>query len=135
IEEYRQLLAAGRAAGRADGPADRIEHALARLRPGDVVMLEKGRHAGRAVVLTVAQRKNSTTRVRVMTPHRVQLPLSTPDFEAPPRVVGHVTLPTPFAPNRQAFQRELARTLDRAKLTPRRDGGERRTRAAQDALG
>jgi ATP-dependent RNA helicase HelY len=133
IDEYRRLLAAERAAGRADGPVDRIEHALARLRPGDVVMLDKGRHAGRAVVLTVAQRKNATTRVRVMTPHRVQLPLSTPDFETPPRVVGHVTLPTPFAPNRQAFQRELARTLEKAKLTPRRDDGERRNREAQDA--
>jgi ATP-dependent RNA helicase HelY len=133
IDEYRRLLAAERAAGRADGPADRIEHALARLRPGDVVMLDKGRHAGRAVVLTVAQRKNATTRVRVMTAHRVQLPLSTPDFETPPRVVGHVALPTPFAPNRQAFQRELARTLEKAKLTPRRDDGERRSREAQEA--
>jgi ATP-dependent RNA helicase HelY len=133
VDEYRRLLAAERAAGRTDGPADRIEHALARLRPGDVVMLDKGRHAGRAVVLTVAQRKNSTTRVRVMTPHRVQLPLSTPDFETPPRVVGHVALPTPFAPNRQAFQRELARTLEKAKLTPRRDDGDRRSREAQEA--
>ena len=35
------------------------------------------------VVLTVAQRKNATTRVRVMTTHRVQLPLSTPDFDGP----------------------------------------------------
>ena len=134
IDDYRQLVAHERAAGRSDRPADRIEDALARLRPGDVVMLDKGRHAGRAVVLTVAQRKNSTTRVRVMTPHRVQLPLSTPDFETPPRVVGHVALPTPFAPNRQAFQRELARALERAKLTPRRDDGERRSRQAQDAL-
>ena len=133
LDEYRRLLAAERTAGRADGPADRIEHALARLRPGDVLMLDKGRHAGRAVVLTVAQRKNATTRVRVMTRHRVQLPLSTPDFETPPRVVGHVALPTPFAPNRQAFQRELARTLEKAKLTPRRDDGERRSREAHEA--
>jgi ATP-dependent RNA helicase HelY len=135
MDEYRRLVAARRAAGPAGGDgasAGPIEGALARLRPGDIVLLDKGRHAGRAVVLTVAQRKNATTRVRVMTPQRVQLPLSTPDFEAPPRVVGHVDLPTPFAPNRQAFQRELARTLERARIAPRRGGQEART-AAEDA--
>src|SRR5262249_58188216 len=57
---------------------------------------------------------------------------ATPDLGTPPRVVGHVDLPTPFAPNRQAFQRELARSLERARITPRHGAPEKRA-AAEDA--
>jgi ATP-dependent RNA helicase HelY len=125
LDEYRRLLAAERSAVRAANPASeagaatRIEAALARLRPGDIVMLGKGRHAGPVAVLTSAQRKSSGPRVRGITRSRVQLPLSAQDFDEPPRVVGRIELPTPFAPNRQSFQREVARALDRAKLSTR----------------
>ncbi len=36
----------------------------------------------------------------------------------PAYVVGHMDLPTPFAPNRQSYQREVARLLERARLKP-----------------
>src|SRR3954462_1875720 len=55
LDEYRRLTAAGqgrgakerRAGERSDGD---VEASLARLRPGDIVSLEPGRHPGRAVV-------------------------------------------------------------------------------------
>jgi ATP-dependent RNA helicase HelY len=130
IEDYRALLAAERSAARAERPgaeagaAARIDAALVRLRPGDVVLLDKGRHAGPVAVLTTAQRKGSGPRVRGITRSRVQLPLSAQDFDEPPRVVGRIELPTPFTPNRQSFQREVARALERAKLTPRGRAGD-----------
>ncbi len=142
IDEYRRLVAAQRAVNGAGlgrpsadaGTTTRIEAALARLRPGDVVMLDKGRHAGRVAVLTSAQRKSSGPRVRGITTNRVQLPLSVHDFDDPPRVVGRIELPTPFAPNRQSFQRAVARALERAKLLPRDGASGGRTRAAVEAL-
>jgi ATP-dependent RNA helicase HelY len=56
--------------------------------------------------------------------------LSARDFSEPPRAIGHVELPTPFAPNRQQFQRAVVRALQRAELTPaprtaHRRGGDR----------
>jgi ATP-dependent RNA helicase HelY len=138
IDEYRRLLAAARSAGRGERPAGEpgaarwIEAALARLRPGDVVLLDKGRHAGPVAVLTSAQRKSSGPRVRGITRSRVQLPLSAQDFDEPPRVVGRIELPTPFAPNRQSFQREVARALERAKLAPRERSADGRSDGAPD---
>jgi ATP-dependent RNA helicase HelY len=71
--------------------------------------------------------------IRVITPNRITVPLSAPDFSIPPRPIGHIELPTPFAPNRQSYQREVARLLERAKLAPRDTAPERRARAERDA--
>jgi len=121
IDEYRRLLPRAErrstaATGDVDGKA--VDEALARLRPGDIVHVDGGRHSGRAVVLTTASRKGAGTKIRVITTNRVQLPLSAVDFAAPPSAVGRVELPTPFAPNRQGFQREVARLLGRARIGP-----------------
>ena len=136
LGDYRaRLRAADDARRRRSGPAggqEAVELALTKLRPGDVVEIEQGRHVGRAAVLTVASRKNTATRVRAITPHRVQVVLSAQDFAAPPRPVGRVELPTPFSPNRQSYQREVARLLERAKLGPR--DPRRSTRVADPAL-
>ena len=129
IDDYRARLRAADDVGRRRfGPAgqgEAIELALMKLRPGDVVEIEQGRHIGRAAVLTVASRKNASTRVRAITPQRVQVLLSAQDFAGPPKAVGRIDLPTPFSPNRQSYQREVARMLERAKLGPRahRPGG------------
>jgi ATP-dependent RNA helicase HelY len=138
IDEYRRLLATETQARNRAPDATIVGHidaALARLRPGNVVMLESGRHAGRAAVLTVATRKHGGTRVRVITPSRVQIPVSAQDFTQPPQAVGHIDLPTPFTPNRQSFQREVARALERAKLGPGSKGrGGRGRTPAQERL-
>ncbi len=123
VDDYRGRLRAAddarrRRFGAASNP-EAIELALLKLKPGDVVEIEQGKHVGRAAVLTVASRKNASTRLRAVTPHRVQVLLSAQDFSAPPRAVGRIELPTPFAPNRQSYQREVARLLERAKLGPR----------------
>jgi len=135
LEEYRRLVPRDERRAAASGAASStaIETALARLRPGDIVMVDRGKHAGRVAVLTTATRKGGTTKVRAITPGRVQLPLSAPDFTTPPRPVGKVDLPTPFAPNRQSFQREVARTLEKAKLSPRDTAPERRAREVEQA--
>jgi len=131
IDEYRRL--APREERRSGAGEKEIDTALAGLRPGDVIMLDKGKHAGRVAVLTVAQRKGSGTKVRVITPGRVQLPLSAADFVTVPRAVGKVALPTPFAPNKQSFQREVAHRLEKAKLAPRDRSPERHRRDAEAA--
>ena len=48
-------------------------------------------------------------------------------------MLGHVDLPTPFAPNRQSFQREVVRSLERVRLGPRDE--QRREQFVHDAAG
>ncbi len=125
IDAYRAERASKPAAPSPSGGADAaILHAVARLKPGDVLYVEQGRYAGRVVVLTVAQRKHGT-KLSTLTPGRHTIALNDADFDAPPRVLAHIDLPVPFAPNRQSFQREVARALDRVRLAPRgpRPGG------------
>jgi len=117
IDEYRRTHP--RRERRPDAPPrDDVVASLARLKPGDVIMLQAGKHAGRAAVLTVAQRRGGGVRLRVITPSRRLVSLSEPDFEAVVHSVGAIELPTPFAPNRQSYQREVGRLLERARLHP-----------------
>jgi ATP-dependent RNA helicase HelY len=115
LDEYRSLAKAADRPSGAGGAA--VEHALGRVRPGDVLYIEKGRYAGRVAVLTVASRKGGA-KLQVITSQRTMMPLSAGDFDEPPRVLAHVTLPAPFTPNRQSFQRDVARLLDKVRLTP-----------------
>jgi ATP-dependent RNA helicase HelY len=131
LEEYRRLVPRDERRAAATGQGE-IESALGRLRPGDIVMVERGRHAGRVAVLTTSTRKGGATKVRAITPRKVQLPLSSVDFHSPPQPVGRIDLPTPFAPNRQSFQREVARSLERAKLRPTEARGGRRVPPVPD---
>ena len=136
IDAYRAALAPkrDRAAERAvvTGGGAAVEHALGRIRPGDVLYIEKGRYAGRVAVLTVANRKGSL-KLQAITTQRTTVALSPPDFPEPPRVLGHVELPTPFAPNRQSFQREVVRALERVRLGPRDE--RRREQYEHEAAG
>ncbi|HTN80879.1 MAG TPA: DEAD/DEAH box helicase [Acidimicrobiales bacterium] len=117
IDEFRRTHP--RRERRPDGPSrEEVLASLARLKPGDVIMLQAGKHAGRAAVLTVAQRRGGGVRLRVITPGRRLASLSEPDFEAVVQPVGAIELPTPFAPNRQSYQREVGRLLERARLHP-----------------
>jgi ATP-dependent RNA helicase HelY len=97
-----------------------VEHALAALKPGDVIYVEKGRYAGRVAVLTAANRKGGV-RLQVLTARRTPLAMSAEDFAIAPKVLGKIDLPSPFAPNRASFQADVARALDRVRLGPVED--------------
>jgi ATP-dependent RNA helicase HelY len=131
IEDYRRLLKRGSESkdnrqvtiGR-DNP---IELALLKLKPGDIVYVEKGRYAGLVVVLATAHRKGGM-RLSALTTRRDPIQLSELDFEEPPKSIGKVQMPKDFAPNRQDFQREVVQRLLKAEVQPyrrkgRRDGG------------
>jgi ATP-dependent RNA helicase HelY len=114
IDEYRRLTQQAAPPARNDAG---IAIALARLRPGDIIYATKGRHIGRAAVLTTARRKGGM-KVQALTTGGVSLQLTARDFAEPPKIVGHIELPVPFAPNRQQFQRRVARLLERATIAP-----------------
>ena len=92
-----------------------LERGLARLRPGDVVWVAGGKSAGPAAVLSVSNRRGGV-RLRALTAKRRRLNLVAADFDDVPDTVGHVELPQPYAPNAVGFQREVAASLNRARL-------------------
>ena len=123
IDEYRALIGEHRPVV-PPSPRRDVDEALARLRPGDVVLLEGGKSGGRVAVLTVARRRGGAVRVRVITPQRRVLNLGSTDFRERPEIVGRLTLPLPFAPHDKGFQQEVSQglhTLD-PQSRPRRRG-------------
>jgi ATP-dependent RNA helicase HelY len=108
------------------------------LRPGDVIEIATGRRAGRAAVLSFANRRDES-RLKVITADRKLVTLDAADFDVPPDVVGHVELPTPYAPNNHAFQQQVARRLQQARLRgprrsrPPREGAAEHARATAAA--
>ena len=116
IEDYRaQLREANKPAAYMPGRDDPIDLAIMKLRPGDVIYVNKGKYAGRAAVVATANRKGGT-RLSVITSRHDLLMLSGTDFETPPAVLGSIDMPAGFAPHRNDFQREIAARLDKAKL-------------------
>ena len=96
-----------------------------RLRPGDIIYVNRGRLVGRVAVLSTSRRKGGM-KVQVLTTGGVPVNLSARDFSESPRPLGHIELPTPYAPNRHQFQRQVARLL--TKATVRSAGPSRRGR-------
>jgi ATP-dependent RNA helicase HelY len=139
VAEYRNLLdRADDARRQVVSPRGQIAEALARLRPGDVIEVVGGRRNGRAAVLSFANRRDES-RLKVVTADRKLLTLDAADFDAPPEVLGQVELPTPYAPNNHAFQQQVARRLQQARLRgparsrPPRAGTADHTRALAQA--
>ncbi|HEX6786273.1 MAG TPA: hypothetical protein VF076_03705, partial [Acidimicrobiales bacterium] len=95
--------------------ADAIELALVRVRPGDILYVNRGRLVGRVAVLTSSRRKGGM-KLQVLTPSGLSVQLTARDFSSVPRVLGRIDLPTPFAPNRAQYQRQVARLLSRATI-------------------
>ena len=109
VEEYRELLGK---AQEAVPTVAAVAESLDRLRPGDVVMLPRGRGA----VLAKANRRGGDVRVRVLLPDRRIVLLGPTSFDGPVGAVGHIDLPMPYAPNSKSFQRTVASALIRAKV-------------------
>ena len=117
-----------------DQAARSLAEDVAALRPGDVVAVPS--NGERAAVLSVAQRKRGTVRVRLITATDIVTSLSDADFDEPPIVVGSIELPVPFAPGNRAFQHEVALRVRRARSTgpsPRRAAAQRARARRQSA--
>jgi ATP-dependent RNA helicase HelY len=111
IEEYRALSHASSGV-RSEST---VEARLARLRPGDVIHVSKGRVSGRAAVIATAYRKGGV-KVSVMTTRRATLNLSAPDFALPPEVLGTVEIPHPYQPHKPEFQKLVVQRLDKMRV-------------------
>jgi ATP-dependent RNA helicase HelY len=106
-----------------------VSLAMMKLRPGDVIYVEKARYAGRVAVLTSAHRKGGM-RVTGLTARRDVVMLTALDFDEPPRALGKILLPVDYAPNRHDFQKEVVQRLELATLVPH----SRRARRLVDDL-
>src|SRR5687768_4656715 len=115
VEEYRRLVGERH---RRPSPAAEVPEALFRLKPGDVILVPGARSGGRVAVLATSQRRGGDVRIRGLTVERRLLTLGPTDFEVPPRSVGKVELPTPYAPNNTGFRRAVAHALTKARLHP-----------------
>ena len=116
VAGYRALLRSAEA--ERASPAGAVVQALERIRPGDVLVVPGGKSGGRVAVLATASRRRGDIRLRALTPERRVLSLGPADFPAPPRPVGRVELPTPYAPANAQFKRTVAQALARARLRP-----------------
>ena len=110
VQRHRERLRAAADDRAAATATDAIAAALDALRPGDV--LQVGRAGGRAVVLRHEGGRGGG-RVLVLGLHRDLLRVGPGDFHTPPRPVGHLALPHPFAPRSPAYRRTVRDLLRR----------------------
>ena len=115
IAEYRQAIEQAREPRGRDDP---VELAMLKLRPGNVVYVNKGKYRGPAAVVASAHRKGGL-RLTTITAGGDSIQLTAADFGMPPRQLATVTLPTPYAPNRHDYRREVGRRVKNAKLASR----------------
>ncbi|MEO6988708.1 MAG: DEAD/DEAH box helicase [Aquihabitans sp.] len=121
LDEYRDLRRAERAAARADrqSEADRIEVAMDRLQPGDIIYFGPQRYA----ILSASHRRGSI-RLRVIDPDGHVSSFDPEDFDEAPVGIGAVRLPEPFDPRNRIIQRRVAAGLRKADLGRRAGAGQ-----------
>ena len=102
------------------------EAALARLRPGDVVDVNRGRYRGPAVMVASAARK-AGMRLTVISEDAESLLVTADDVIGPVEPLGKVRLPGTFQPKDRQYRREVAKRLSQTSL--RKVGKDRRRRA------
>ncbi|HVF75777.1 MAG TPA: DEAD/DEAH box helicase [Acidimicrobiales bacterium] len=129
VEEYRSLL--GDRKAKPSPKAETVE-ALTRLKPGDVVLVPGAGGGGRVAVLATSQRRGGDARLRALTVERRMVSLGPDDFPVPPRPVGRVDLPTPYAPNNTGFRRAVAAALIKARLHPDAETSLKRRRRREE---
>jgi ATP-dependent RNA helicase HelY len=136
VFDYARMQAALQAARtNRNGGQRRVADALESLRPGDVVTVTG--HGGRVVVLSHDHRRKQTPRIVGIDARRDVVRLGPDDFEVPPRRVGTVELPVPFAPRSAAFRRQVAdrlRAIEVGDRSGRATRHERRISELERAL-
>ena len=132
IWEYRAQRAAERPV---DGRSER-ESALARLRPGDVVQVNRGRYRGPAVMVASASRK-AGMRLTVISEDAESLLVTADDVIGPVEPLGKVRLPGSFQPEGSPVPpggRQAAGPARRCATVGRRRGaGEHATRCTRSS--
>ena len=108
VAAYRELLTKRDGGNRSGQRARRITEAIDVLRPGDVVSVRRG--GGRAVVLRHEGARNGSKILALGTARDV-FRLGPADFDGPPRPIGTVELPRPFAPRSAGFRQEVVAAL------------------------
>ncbi len=78
---------------------------MERLRPGDVLWVPK--RGGRVAVLAHDRRRGGRPRFLVVTAGKGLVRLGADDFRTPPRPIGRIDLPEPYAPRNPTFRREV----------------------------
>ncbi len=113
VASYRRLVRAARAEGldRRPAPQAEVAAALEAVRPGDVLLVPGARSAQPVAVLSSTRRRGSGVQVRAVTAERRSVQIGPADFDLPPRPVGRVRLPSPYAPNSSAFRKRVAASL------------------------
>lgn len=128
VEEYRRLRSDAQPRGRGDGaarrdPTERTLAALARLAPGDVIVVDGTRLA----VLSVAFRKGNP-RLHVVDKRSKPRTIGADELLEAPRAVASIELPVPYNPHNRAFQNRVGDSLRRARLgAAEQDEVDRRT--------
>ncbi|MCP5027175.1 MAG: DEAD/DEAH box helicase [Actinomycetia bacterium] len=124
IEEYAELAHQARPHPAA-ADVDEVVDSVSRLKPGDVIRLDGHPRDGRIAVLSVANR-GRVMRLKGIDVGGRLVSMSSADLERPLSPSGRIDLPTPFAPNRRSFQKEVIDLLQRARLRGRRRTGPER---------
>lgn len=117
--------------------AQRREEALARLRPGDIVIVRRGRYEGAAALVASSRRKGGV-RLTVITDQSEQLQVGSDDVIGPAQPVGHVRLPGPYQGKDKNFRRTVGRAVAAATINDprqsRRHGRQRGHRHDEPAV-
>ena len=106
---------------------------LERLKPGDVIRVPAGKHAGLAVVLDPGLGGGDTPAPQVLTEDRQIRRLTLEQFPVPVEPVGHVRVPRSFNPRSVQARRDLASSLRNLGLSSSGPRTRRRSAAADDA--
>ena len=112
--------------GRERVRTDAVRHALAALRPGDVIFVPRARRRGLAVVLSSRE-----GRPTVLAQDRKFFRLSVRDFEEPPIVLTKIPLPRSGSARSARFRRDLAARLVALDVRPPKQARDRMDARAQ----
>jgi ATP-dependent RNA helicase HelY len=114
VDEYYALVRAESGDRRRAADRAAVARAAARLRPGDVVVVEQRRLA----VLSVANRGGDRVRLQLLDAKGRVRTMGGEDFEQPPERTATIELPKPYNPGNHRFQSEAAKALQRARVVP-----------------
>ena len=136
VVEYARLSKAAAQHRSAPGVASTIvAQSLQLLRPGEIIALPDQESPRFGVVISVAFRGKGVLRIKVIDADSNLVNLGEAEFDEPVRVAGEIALPTPYAPNNEAFIQHVANDLKIAQISltrPAQTTPRRGSQAEQD---